>query len=207
MAKCREIVSLALRKLGVLASGRDPRPTDATDALEALQSLYGFWVASGAFGRLEDVQPIGPEYTARIGQRVTRESADLVTVNLPDQVIYNDAVFIRDYGFDRGPLYTQPRDASAVVIVSLDTGNLQTWLYDGTAKKWQECELLQMDDEAPRSQADRHGLAACLAERISDQFGMEVPTQTVMQAGAYKTALTTRYGFQDQVGYRPGSYM
>lgn len=192
MAACRQIVNLALRKLGKLGAGREARTPDAADALDALQSLYGGWVASGAFGRLHDVVPTGPVYTAAWGQRVTRESASLVEVVLPDQTT-RPALW--DYGRYAGGEQA-PRDGSAVVIVSLDTGNVQTWLYDGTTKAWQDTDMLQLDDEAPRSHADRQGLAACLAMEISDQYGAEVPAATQMQAARYKTAMTTRFGFQ-----------
>lgn len=197
MAQCRAIVSLALRKLGKLGSGREPRLSDAVDGLDALQGLYTSWVASGAFGRLHDIQPKGPEYTARVGQRVTRESAEFVKVILPEQSVDDRPFPIYDYGWCRGRLdeRTAPVDGSCVVIVSLDTGATQTWIYEGTLKRWQEVTALQMDDEAPRSKADRQGLAACLAIELSDQFGADVSPATIQQASRYKQALTAHYGF------------
>ena len=55
MASCRHVINGALRKLGRLGGGREPRTADAADALAALQGLYLSWIASGAFGRLRDV--------------------------------------------------------------------------------------------------------------------------------------------------------
>lgn len=191
MASVRQVINLALRKLGKLGAGREARPADAADALEALQAMYLAWVASGAFGRLHDIQPDGPEYVARCGQRVTRESASLVEVILPEQAVERP---VYDYG-RCFPGYEAPWDGAAVVIVSLDTGLTQTWIYDGTLKAWQQVDAIQMDDEAPRS-SDRNGLAACLAIEFADQYGGDVPAATVQQASRYKMALTAGYGFQ-----------
>jgi hypothetical protein len=203
MATCRDITNLALRKLGKLGAGREARIADATDALDALQSMYVGWVASGAFGRLHDVQPSGPEYTARCGQRVTRTSAALVEVILPEQTVQNG---LYDYGRCI-PGYVYPQDGDAVVIVTLDTGLIQTWLYDGTAKKWQDVTMLQMDDVAPRSVADRQGLASCLAIELADQYGAALHPTTLAQAGRYKTALVAHYGFDRQPVADRGSYV
>lgn len=203
MATVRSIVNLALRKLGKLGAGREARTADATDALDALQSLYGSWVASGAFGRLHDVTPVGPEYTARCGQRVTRESEALVTVILP-QIAVEQPVY--DYG-RWYPGYVAPTDGACVVIVTLDVGTTQTWIYDGTRKLWQEIRLLQLDDEAPRSEADRNGLASCLAMELQDQYAAEVQPATLEQAARFKTALTTRYGFTQQLQCNREAYV
>ena len=203
MATVRSVVNLALRKLGKLGAGREARTADATDALDALQGMYVSWVTSGAFGRLVDVIPRGPEYTARCGQRVTRESEALVNVILP-QLAVEPAVY--DYG-RWYPGYTGPVDGACVVIVTLDVGTTQTWIYDGTLKQWQEVTLLQMDDEAPRSGADRNGLASCLAMELQDQYAAELQPATVQQAARFKTALTTRYGFTDQAQCNRGAYV
>lgn len=200
MAVCRSVVNLALRKLGKLGAGREPRLADTTDAFEGLKGLYTTWVASGAFGRLHDIQPRGPEYTARVGQRITRESEALVRVILPE-VASDDRPIPYDYGWNcRRSAHerTTPIDGSAVVIVSLDTGATQTWLFDGTRKQWQQVTALQIDDEAPRSSADHQGLAACLAEELADQFGADLAPTTIAQAARFKTAMTTGFGFEDR---------
>lgn len=202
MATCRSVINLALRKLGKLGAGREARLADATDALDALQAMYTAWIASGAFGRLIDIQPEGPSYTASTGQRVTRESASLVEVILPEQSVEEP---VRDY--DRWwPGKVTPRDGDAVVIVSLDTGLSQSWIYDGTGKVWQDVTALQLDDEAPRSIADRNGLAACLALELQDQYAAEIQPATIDQAARFKAAITMRFGFSDNT-CRPGVYV
>lgn len=219
MATARAIVNGALRKLGRLGGGREPRTADQTDTLAALQSLYGAWIAAGAFGRILDVVPSGTSYTARGNERILRTSADTLSVTLPELV--SDASY-SDYGRDRRGYYgtiitvteengqtivdvqasqpigcvEPPRDGSVVVITDREGGETGTWLYDGTIKKWQAIHLLQLDSEAPRSSADPEGLGAALALEIADTFGAEVGPTTQRQAARFHTAMTHRYGMR-----------
>lgn len=196
MATCRWIVNTALRKIGRLAAGREPRTADATDTLAALQGLYGSWIAAGAFGRLTDVIPTA-DMTAAENQRIIRDE-DVIDVTLPEYVpAYSIPL---PYGA-LWPAVTQPidyanrppRDGSVVQIKDTVGGNVQTWIYDSTLREWTVIELLQLDSEAPRSRTDPQGLAACLAVAVADMFAAEVPQTTAMQAAAYQTAMTHRY--------------
>ncbi|HEX8414727.1 MAG TPA: hypothetical protein VF637_12705, partial [Sphingomicrobium sp.] len=97
MAAVRLITNNALRKLGRLGAGREPRVADSTEALAALQGLYGSWIASGAFGRLEDVIPTGETYTASGCERIIRTGTELEVV-LPEFV---SETSFSDYGVPR----------------------------------------------------------------------------------------------------------
>lgn len=219
MATARFVVNTALRKLGVLASGREPRLSDQTDALDALRSMYGSWVASGAFGRLRDVVPTGTQYTSAGNERIFRESADVMTVVLPELV---SEVSHADYGHEPVRYYgttvtvstvgnetiidvkpsqpigyaLPPRDGSVVVISDRIGGETRTWIYDGTTKRWESPDMIVLDDEAPRSSADVQGLASMLALEIADQFDASVPDATVRQASRYQTQMVARFGMR-----------
>lgn len=223
MASARFIVNSALQKLGVLGAGREARTADATDTLAALQAMYGSWIASGAFGRLDDITPIGNTFTASGGQRIIRTGTDL-EIELPEYV--SEGVF-DDYGNRRTGYYgtvvkinTQgdniivdveasqpvgcvapPRDGSVVIITDREGGQTATWLYDGTIKAWQGVERLTLDDEAPRSAADPQGLAAMLAIEIADSYGDAgtIGPATQMQAGRYKQQMVARFGMRREV--------
>lgn len=227
MATCRAIVNGALRKLGRLGAGREPRTADTTDALAALQGLYGSWIASGASCRLEDVVPTGTTYTARGGERIIRTSESELSVSLPE-FVSNE--WVSDYGHDHRGYYgtiitvstvgnetiidvqaaqpmgciTPPRDGSPVVITDRDGGQTASWLYDGTIKRWQRLDALQLDQEAPRSAADPEGLSAHLALEIADTFGAEVGPTTLRQASRFQVAMTQRFGMRRQAV--PGVY-
>lgn len=219
MTAARSIVNGALRKIGRLGGGREPRTADQTDVLAALQSLYGAWIAAGAFGRILDVVPTGTTYVSRGNERILRTSAATMSVTLPELV--SDAAY-NDYGWDRRGYYgtvitittegnntivdvqasqpigcvEPPRDGSVVIITDREGGETGTWLYDGTIKKWQAIHLLQLDSEAPRSAADPEGLSACLALEIADTFGAEVGPATQRQAIRFQAALTQRFGMR-----------
>lgn len=225
MALARVVCNLALRKLGVVGSGRDARASDLVDTLNALRSMYLGWIASGASGRLVDVV-ITADYCARPNERVIRESEAACFVSLPQLSV--DGCWRHDFGSnslvrdpildgDGAPILDEynrdiladpirerrilgcakpPRDASAIVINDICTGNTQSYLYDGTVKKWQTIDGLTLDDEAPRSYADLDGLASQLAIKVSDQFGSDVAPATVRAAALYQSALTMRFGME-----------
>jgi hypothetical protein len=218
----RGVINTALRKLGRLGGGREPRLADQQDTLEALQGLYRSWIASGAFGRLCDVVPTG-DYTARPNERIFRRSDAVETIKLPELISngswtwnctqctllydpYCDPILdlglcpavscdpILGLGYQSGLSdATTPRDGSVVVISDECSGTTTDFLYDGSTKQWQAVHSLTLDSEAPRSFADPQGLAACLALEVADIFGADVPPTALAQAMRYRTALISRY--------------
>lgn len=193
MATCRHVVNGALRKLGRLGGGRDPRTADATDALAALQGLYLSWIASGAFGRLSDVIAEA-DITAAENVRIIRDET-VVTVTLPEVVpAYCDPLpygalwpYVVQNGTDGAN--RPPRDGAVVQIKDTVGGQVASYVYDGTLREWVKIEALQMDNEAPRSVTDPEGLSAVLAMELSDTFGAEIGPATLRQAGRFTTAM------------------
>ncbi len=211
-------MNTALRAIGVLGAGREPRTADATDALNALRNLYPAWVASGAFGRIEDIVPTGTTYVSSGQERIFRLGPNPLSVTLPT-LVGDDGR--EDYG-RRSRYYgtiieittsgnvttvdvrtsqpigqaTPPRDGSVVVISDEVGGETRHWIYDGTTKRWQSPEaMLTLDDDAPRS-TDYLGLAACLVMEIADNYGRDVGALTLRQARRYEAALTQRLGMR-----------
>lgn len=208
MPTARSIVTLALRKLGRVGSGREPRPVDATDGFEALVSLYRGWINSGAFGRLRDVIPTGA-YVATGNERILRMSGEQLEVTLPEVVaLYEDrrrccigtVLLVASDGTttvqQAKPIayhLTTPKDLAPVVITDTATGNVADYLYDGSMKKWVPLWNLDIDDEAPLSFRDSNGLASCLAVDIADQFGADVTATTALSAAHFKSAMVTGF--------------
>ena len=207
MATCRDITNGALRKIGKLAGGREPRTQDSTDALEALRGLYRSLITSGAFGRLSDVIPTGAEYTARENERVFRNSDATITINLPETV---SAEYLGPRPYDEeSALYPSeptnlnarpPRDCSVVVIHDAFTAETVEYIYDGQQKLWQALYGLTLDSEAPLSYRDAEGLKCLLAMTINDEFGGDIGQITAMMAGQFKTGLTHRYSMPATIG-------
>lgn len=198
MATARFIVNGALRKLGRLGAGREPRLADSEDTLAALRGLYQAWIASGVFGRLADVVPLS-DYTAGENQRIFRTEDNVLEITLPALVpMYANPL---PYDRERSAYYTNyeqvdgnnrpPRDGAVVQIVDDTTGAMATYIYDGTMKRWQPIEAMSLDDEAPRSTSDPEGLKALLALEVADQFGAEISSTLSLQAARYTNALIT----------------
>lgn len=207
MASVRAIVNGALRKLGKLAGGREPRTQDSTDALEALQGLYRSLINSGAFGRLYDVIPTGASYTAGENQRIFRNSDVTLEITLPETVS-RDCCGPRPYDEECAVYPTSPtdrnvrppRDCSVVVVVDAFSGDVVEYIYDGHLKQWQALYGLTLDAEAPLSYRDAEGLKCLLATIIMDEFGGELGAMSVQMANQFKTALVSRYSMPATVG-------
>lgn len=208
MATCRDIVNGALRKIGKLAGGREPRTQDSSDALDALRGLYRSLITSGAFGRLSDAIPTGAEYTARENERIFRNSDATITINLPETVSV-EWCGPRPYDEEWATYPTDPtdrnerppRDCSVVIIHDAFTAETTEFIYDGQQKLWQPLYGLTLDSDAPLSYRDAEGLKCLLATMINDEFGGELGQMTVMMANQFKTALTHRYSMPATIGY------
>jgi len=193
MATCRHIVNNALRKLGRLGGGREPRVADQTDALAALQGLYSSWVASGAFGRLQDVIPLA-DCVAEENQRILRD-ARVITVTLPEYV----PMFAQPLPYDQERMNYEavdgsnrpPCDGAVVQLKDTNGGQVETWIYDGSQREWTLIDSLQLDNQAPRSADDPEGLSAVLAIEIADTFGAEIGQSTLRQSQRFISNMVT----------------
>lgn len=201
MATCRSIVNSALRKIGVLAAGREARPTDFADALSSLQALYYSLIDGGAFGRLRDVIPIA-DYVANENERVFRQNTGCTQVTLPETVAIDQCWNVWNWETDPwGPINQNtanwqqrpPRDTSVVVINDAFTGITTTYIYDGSVKLWQAIDELGPDDNAPLSARNSDGLSSLLSMQIVDEFGGDMPQATVRSAAQFQSGLATRF--------------
>lgn len=205
---CREVANGALRKIGVLAAGREARSADLNDTFKALKGLYRQLVTNGAFGRLDDVIPVA-DFTAFENQRIFRNTEDVVSITLPETVRNPDFwgaywIFGR-YPYEPVPPATNavnldvrtPRDCAVVTIIDKFSGLVSDFIYDGQQKSWTGIYALTLDDEAPLSFRDPQGLQALLAAQISDEYGRELGGATQRMAGNFQSALTNRFSFND----------
>jgi len=198
-ASCNDVVKGALRKLGVLASGREPRPVDRDDTFEALKGLYRQLITSGAFGRLTDVVPV-VDYTACGNVRVFRNTDDAIAITLPETVNRQDYwCDHRIYGSCWRPDttlrrdVTTPRDCTVVTITDALVGETYDFIYDGHTKTWQGLYDLSLENAAPLAFRDPQGLMALLAAQIGDDFGAQIGPTTLRLAQNFQSALVTRF--------------
>lgn len=228
MATARDTIKGALRKIGRLAAGREPRPADAADALAALSGMYRAWINNGTFGRLRDVIPTG-DYLASPNERVFRQNSDVLQITLPELVSGERTC---DYGRDQTGYYgtvvtvatgsdgivtvdvapsqpigfvKPPHDLAVVVIADAFAGTSFDFIYDGHQKRWQSIYDIGLDDEAPLSFRDPKGLEAALATQIVDEYGGDLGPMTQRMALTFQSSLTTRFSMPAQS--IPGVYM
>ena len=208
MATARDITNGALRKIGKLAGGREPRTQDASDALEALRGLYRQLINSGAFGRLRDVVPTGAAYTAGENERVFRNSDVTLTIDLPELVRRD--LPCGPLPYDEEEAYypnsvidnamRPPRDCSVVVISDAFTAQTVHYIYDGQQRLWTPIDGLELDSVAPLSFRDPEGLKCLLATQINDEFGGQLGEMTMRMSANFQTALVTRFSSPAMIG-------
>ena len=201
----RDIITSALKKLGVLRAGGSASDGAATDALSSLSSYYQELITNGTCGRVRNI-PISRSFDGNSGvnQHINVLTEDSVVIDLPSVVPYdywNTWRPWRDYGWglnipfggDDGD--NVPPDKSVVRITSEFNSDRATYIYDGTIQRWMRIDELTLDDEAPLSARNSDGLAAVLALRLADQYGDTLISQaTPMAANRYKMALVMNYG-------------
>lgn len=147
-ATCLDVITSALRLGRVLSSGGVPKAAEAADGMACLQSLYDGWLATGMFGRLEDVYLVSDD-VAQEGKRYLLAAG--VTLTEPSVVSADDSAD----GAAR-----QPRDLGLYESVASD-GTRAVRLYDRTG--WVDLIDLDQGAIAPLSGRGQMGLAAVLA--------------------------------------------
>lgn len=186
MTTCSEIITLALRQVRVLGSGRDARAAEGADGLVALQGMFDAWVANGMFGRLTDVYT-AVAYTAHENERIRAASSAVVTI----PTTFSEGGLD---GSDRGP-----RDLSLIEVYNIVAATRQVSLFDRNA--WVRIEALALADTCPLANRGASGLAACLAETWADMFGAEVGSGVRRLAASFRTGLSLKLGStRDSVG-------
>ncbi len=207
MHTARDVINLALKKLGVLRAGGEASAADAADGLASLVSLYQEWISNGTLGRVGSVIVTQPGTATAIPNIHVNETVDGVTIDLPQTVdywfwdTYNPC---RDYGWGLSvPLggtesIGVPRDKAVVRITSTENETRATYIFDGTIQRWMRIDNLGLTDEAPLSARSFDGLASVLAIRLTEYFGSELASPVTLQsANRYKSALVTNYGTGD----------
>ena len=208
MKTARDVITLSLKKIGVLRSGGEATSSDAADALASLASFYQEIIANGVCGRIQNI-PVSRTGSATTGvnQHINVLTDDEVSLQLPATVAYDYWHTwrpCRDYGWGLNvPLggddgYNVPRDKSVVRVTDQFGPARATYIYDGTVQRWLRLDTLGLTDEAPLSARGFDGLASVLAIRLTELFGADLASPvTVQSANRYKLALVTNYGSEE----------
>ena len=172
MTTCRDIVTLALRQARIVGIGRAPRAAEADEGMVALQSLYDGMFADGPLGPFTDVYATD-DYTAKENERII---ADGATNTIPDTIEENDAV-------------RTPKDLTAVIVIT-DTTQKN---YVFSLGRWEICDSLTLDSDAPLAARDKTGLAALLAIEYAEMFGAQLPPATAQRGIRFKGSISHKF--------------
>jgi hypothetical protein len=199
MATCLDVIATALKLAKVLRSGGTPSASETADGLACLQSLYDGWVTGGMFGQLTDSY-LTANADAQEGYRYYLTSKMTLTDATNDYVPqHGDAYSECDYASGIGGT-RQPRDL-AIYESLTSTGTRAVKLYDRTG--WVDLLGLEAGDEAPLSNRDSVGLAACLATSgaFIAMFGGEVSPLMISKAAQFLKNVMNKAGTtQDDPG-------
>lgn len=181
MASCLDIVTFAMRSLGLLSSGEAPSSQEGDDGLAALQSFYDELVAQGMFGRLtdsyltaNDTAQEGYRYLLAVGVVLT-EPTTIPAIDTVDGIV------------------RQPRDLSLYESLT-SAGVRSVRLYDRTT--WVNLIGLALSDTAPLSSRGAMGLAAAVAcsGGFSSMFGATPDAPLLARSQRFLSGLSHKLG-------------
>lgn len=198
------LIKGAMRKIGVLASGQDIPPAEATEALDLLRQMYLEMVGAGTFGRQADVYvpDNAADFTASEARRYTVKDLNNIVITLPEVV--NDAWYAWKPPY--GEMWTPPSvttepitderpplDGALVTEMDLTTTQTRTFVYDSAIARWTSLQDLDLTDIAPLSTRYAEGLMCELALRLSAEYGNEPPITVVRGAALGRSAMVNRF--------------
>jgi hypothetical protein len=166
MATVRDIITTAMRRARIIGLGRAPKAAEADDGLVALQGYYDGLFAHGPFSALADVYTT-ENYTAKENERIV---ADGATITIPDTL-------------EEGT--RTPKDLSAVIVIT-DTTQRN---YVFSLGRWEACDALTLDSEAPLSKRDKEGLACALAVDLAESYAQAVGPRVMEKASRFNSSL------------------
>jgi hypothetical protein len=200
--KVQQIITRALRRIGTIGAGQTPNSNDNEDALDTLKSLYQRWITEGAFGTLHDVIAPSGDYIAHENTRVYRNDESTTSILLPETVENKEGYGVDYLNYTNDLCYNRkqrlPRDGSIIVVIDSFTTGAITYIYDASIKRWSDITTIDLGDNAPLSERDSSGLAACLAVELADEFGATAPPTTVNSAIRFQMGLTQNYSFESE---------
>lgn len=192
---CLDIITRAMRRIGVLAAGQLPTDDETEDALEALKAIFLRAVSEGALGELSDVLAETGDFEAEEFTRVFRYDAETTSITLPE-IVTDDCT-----GEARAP-----RDKAVIAIADQFTASTVTYIYDGDEKQWLPVETMTATSKAPLASRDVTGIAAYLAVELADEYGQPLGEATVMAAQRWHSNIINGWSREMPTVARPENY-
>jgi hypothetical protein len=206
VATCRDIIKKALRRIGVVAAGREPSAAMAEEALGHLIDQYKDWVAKGVFGKFRDVRITAATYTPREQERVIIADENSCAITFPQVVTEEWGDYVggfggHDYGFvsygatacvQRIETRT-PRDQSVILITTECDCETRIRVYEASSARWQRIDTLELADAAPMSVLHEKLLADVLAGNLAEGYGQAIPPKLASDLMGHNVTLSHKF--------------
>lgn len=169
-----DVISRALRLLGVLSAGQVASDDDGADGLVALQDVVDTLPLLRTGEWTEVLLTSAAPYTARDGERIHTQG-HLATIDLP--TTFTDP---------RTSQLTAQQDLSRVQIIGGEQAGL--YIYSASLGAWSKVDGLEISGDCPFGPEDFKGLAALVAAAVADEQGQPLPP---LVGGAAAQALSS----------------
>lgn len=186
MATCQQIITRAMRLLGLLEDGGSASSTELANGLESLQAMVDSLPALMLGGPWVDVDVTDTSYMAGEDERIRLTDPDVSTdITFPSR--------IQDYDADTEDGYRKPREGARVQIIAELSGQSyrRTYVYTAYAG-WARIDALALADANPFGPNLDDALTGLLAQRIAPEFGVGVGAQVQELASRGRTQLDRR---------------
>lgn len=169
----REIITTALRKIAVIASGETPTEDEAADALALLQAIILEHPGMSGSAWRDVFASSDAAIVAKDGERID-PGAHAPAITLPLTV-------------QRHGRTITTRSLSRVWIIS--GSQIGLWLF---STEWRRADALALEDKNPLGDDTNNGLSAQLAARFAEEFGKEPGPSCLAQAQRSERSIRAR---------------
>lgn len=177
----REIITNALRQLGALAGGREPKAADATLGLQTLQAML---LTLPEFSRSLARVRVSANYTAEENQRIFNTSGSPITITLPDAVEDTD---------DEIPDDSERPPKNGAMVAESSATTAKVYVYVEYLASWMQLTNLTLDSDNPLGPEHDEGLAAMLAVRLQPYFRTPLEPAVAVLATEGRTRIRQRF--------------
>lgn len=186
MATCQQIITRAMRLLGLLEDGGAASTNELANGLENLQAMIDGLPALMLGGPWVEVDVTDTSYTAGEDERIRLTDPDVSTdITFPSRIL--------DYDADTEDGYRKPREGARVQVIAELSGDpyRRTYVYTAYAG-WARIDALALSDANPFGPVLDDALTGLLAQRIAPEFSVAVNPQVAEMAGRGRTQLDQR---------------
>lgn len=186
MATCLDIVTYAMRELGVLSIGREPRAAEADEGMVRLQAIIDSMWGAGIGAPLLD-QELDANFELIADTRALVYAASAITLTFPERPFNGARIQVKDmlgtFATDNVTLDGNNRYIELSLTKTLSTnGTDTTWVYEAETANWAKVSPLALADTLPFT--DNEFFTLALAKRLAPVFGAQFASEDALLRSA-----------------------